>query len=186
MPSLGRRWTPLRVFNGGGGGNVSVSPWGDPAILARSLAGQDRASRVQPSSARLVEPSGFSSAPSRPNKNGTTWVPFVFGGGGGNRTPVRKPSTVSSTYLAVSFDLTRNPPTGRLVASDPLGFRPGPRGGDQAYFLLFMTLLLVLPSPTRRPIGAASGLKRPERKIRRWRLSFYRMDLRGGPILGMP
>jgi hypothetical protein len=27
----------------------------------------------------------------------------------------------------------------------------------QAYFLLFMTLLLVLPSPTRRPIGAASS-----------------------------
>jgi hypothetical protein len=46
----------------------------------------------------------------------------------------------------------------------------------QAYFLLFMTLLLVLPSPARRPTGAASGLKRPERKIRRWRLSWYRLD----------
>jgi len=54
--------------------------------------------------------------------------------------------------------LTRNPPTGRLAASDPLGFRPGPRGVGQAYFLLFMTLLLVLPSPARRPTGAASGL----------------------------
>lgn len=30
----------------------------------------------------------------------------VFGGAGGNRTPVRKPSTDSSTYLAVLFDLT--------------------------------------------------------------------------------
>lgn len=29
-----------------------------------------------------------------------------FGGAGGNRTPVRKPSTDSSTYLAVLFDLT--------------------------------------------------------------------------------
>jgi len=69
--------------------------------------------------------------------------------------------------------LTRAPPTGRLVAGDPLDFRPGPRGVDRAYFLLFMTLLLVLPSPARRPTGAASGLKRPERKIRRWRLSWF-------------
>ena len=81
----------------------------------------------------------------------------IYGGGGGNRTPVRKSSTASSTYLALSFDLTRNPPTGRLVTSDPLGFRACPRGEDVPYFLLFMTLLLVLPSPTRRPIGAASG-----------------------------
>ena len=79
------------------------------------------------------------------------------GGGGGNRTPVRKFSTASSTYLALPIDLARNPPTGRLIVSDPLDFRPDPRGMGQAYFLLFMTLLLVLPSPTRRPIGAASG-----------------------------
>ena len=111
---------------------------------------------------------------------------LVCGGGGGNRTPVRKLSTASSTYLALPIDLARNPPTGRLVVSDPPDFRPGPRGMGQAYFLLFMTLLPVLPGPTRRPIGAASGLKRPERKIRRWRLSFLRMDLRGSPILGMP
>lgn len=100
MPSLGRRWTPLRVLNGGGGGNVPVSPWGDPAILARSLAGQDRASRVQPSSARLAEPSGFSSAPSRPNKNGTTWVPFVFGGAGGIEPAAEKVRKARRTLLA--------------------------------------------------------------------------------------
>jgi len=33
-------------------------------------------------------------------------VAFYFGGAGGNRTPVRKSSTDSSTYLASLFDLT--------------------------------------------------------------------------------
>jgi hypothetical protein len=47
-----------------------------------------------------------------------------------DRTRVRKPSTGSSTYLAESFSLTHNPPTGRLAAGDPLGFRtiPSRRG----------------------------------------------------------
>ena len=47
-----------------------------------------------------------------------------------DRTRVRKPSTDRSTYLAVSIHLTRNPPTGRLAAGDPLGFRtiPSRRG----------------------------------------------------------
>ena len=43
-----------------------------------------------------------------PTENG--WG-FVIGGGGGNRTRVRKPYTDSSTYLAWSFGLTRHPPT---------------------------------------------------------------------------
>ena len=138
------------------------------------LAGGPGPRCARPSEQCSLSRTRGASHPRRPYqiKTAPHGVPFLFGGGGGNRTPVRKPSTVSSTYLAVSFDLTRNTPTGRLVASDPLGFRPGPRGGGQAYFLLFMTLLLVLPSPARRPTGAASGLKRPERKIRRWRLSF--------------
>jgi len=44
-----------------------------------------------------------------------------IGGGGGNRTRVRKSSTVSSTCLAWSFDLTAHPPAGKLV----LGELPG-------------------------------------------------------------
>ena len=88
---------------------------------------------------------GASRQEKTPTKNG--WG-FIIGGGGGNRTPVRKFSTASSTYLALPFDLTRKPPTGRLVASDPLDFRAGPRGEDLPYFLLFMTLLLVTqPDP---------------------------------------
>ena len=40
------------------------------------------------------------------------------GGGGGNRTRVRKPYTVSTTCVARSFDLARQPPTGRLMTSE--------------------------------------------------------------------
>ena len=57
-------------------------------------------------------------------------VAFRFGGGGGNRTRVRKPSTGSTTCLAWLFDLTRHPPTGRLMQGDPLDFRDRPRGED--------------------------------------------------------
>ena len=38
--------------------------------------------------------------------------PFFIGGGGGNRTRVRKPSTDSPTCLARPLDLTPRPPTG--------------------------------------------------------------------------
>ena len=40
------------------------------------------------------------------------------GGDGGNRTPVRKPSTDSSTYLAVLFDLTYSTPTSKQEISE--------------------------------------------------------------------
>ncbi len=43
----------------------------------------------------------------------------LIGGGGGNRTRVRKSSTVSSTYLAMLFSLTRHPPTGGLMTGEP-------------------------------------------------------------------
>ena len=43
-----------------------------------------------------------------------------FGGGGGNRTRVRKPSTVSPTCLAWPFDLTLQPPAGGLMSGEPL------------------------------------------------------------------
>ncbi len=36
---------------------------------------------------------------------------ILFGGAGGNRTPVRKPSTDSSTYLALLFNLIYTSPT---------------------------------------------------------------------------
>ena len=40
------------------------------------------------------------------------------GGAGENRTPVRKPSTDSSTYLAVLFDLTYSAPTSKQEISE--------------------------------------------------------------------
>ena len=51
---------------------------------------------------------GASRQEKTPTENG--WG-FNFGGGGGNRTPVRKPSTGSSTYLVRLFDFARITPT---------------------------------------------------------------------------
>jgi hypothetical protein len=45
-------------------------------------------------------------------------VAFLIGGGGGNRTRVRKSSTVSSTYLAMLFSLTWRPSTGGLTTGE--------------------------------------------------------------------
>ena len=47
------------------------------------------------------------------NKNATLWWRFVNGGGGGNRTRVRKLSAIGSTCLAASINLTDHYPTGR-------------------------------------------------------------------------
>jgi hypothetical protein len=47
-----------------------------------------------------------------------TGLSFLNGGDGGNRTRVRKPSTGSSTYLAVLFNLIWQPPTGRLLTDE--------------------------------------------------------------------
>ena len=49
----------------------------------------------------------------------------VFGGAGGNRTRVRKPSTERSTYLVQSFDLTVTTRTNTLRDGDPLDLAPG-------------------------------------------------------------
>ena len=45
-----------------------------------------------------------------------------YGGGGGNRTRVRKSSAFSSTCIALSFNLTVDSPTGRMIHSDSLSF----------------------------------------------------------------
>jgi hypothetical protein len=46
------------------------------------------------------------------------FILHLIGGAGGNRTPVRKPSTDSSTYLAVLFDLTYSAPTSKQEISE--------------------------------------------------------------------
>jgi len=45
-------------------------------------------------------------------------VKHLNGGAGGNRTPVRKSSTDSSTYLALLFNLTCNTPTDKQFARE--------------------------------------------------------------------
>ena len=53
------------------------------------------------------------------NKNGTRLSAiFVFGGAGGNRTRVRKPSTDSSTYLAWLFSLILHAPTDKHLQDE--------------------------------------------------------------------
>ena len=56
-----------------------------------------------------------------------------IGGGGGNRTPVRKFSAVGTTCVAWLFGLTLCPPTGRLAQDDPLDFRARQHGDDGPY-----------------------------------------------------
>src|SRR6266850_4555115 len=53
------------------------------------------------------------------NKNATARVAFVFGGGGGNRTRVRKSFTGRPTYLAWSFG-SRLAPAGRQADAQPV------------------------------------------------------------------
>ncbi|KTC87019.1 hypothetical protein Lbru_0248 [Legionella brunensis] len=48
----------------------------------------------------------------------------VIGGGGGNRTRVRKSSAVSSTCVALSIRLTVASPTGRIEHGDSLNLTP--------------------------------------------------------------
>ena len=43
---------------------------------------------------------------------------FMYGGAGGNRTPVRKPATDSSTYLAWLFVLILHPPTDKRLQDE--------------------------------------------------------------------
>jgi len=51
-----------------------------------------------------------------PTENG--WG-FIIGGGGGNRTRVRQSSTLRSTCLVWSIDLTEDDPTDRVVFDGP-------------------------------------------------------------------
>jgi len=56
---------------------------------------------------------------------------LVIGGGGGNRTRVRKSSTVSPTCLARSFDLALRPPAGGLMLGE-LPYDLAPRRSSPA------------------------------------------------------
>jgi len=107
------------------------------------------------------------------------------GGSGGNRTRVRKSSTGSSTYLVRSFGF--NPcDAGRTGCAQAihLGFSVAPSGPAHCDFPE-ITVPPVLPGPARKLAGVRSGLKRPERNARRWRLLISSRFTRG-LVLGMP
>ncbi len=63
-------------------------------------------------------PSRGFDTPKSTNKITTARVVILFGGAGGNRTPVRKSSTDSSTYLALLFNLICTTPTDKRRADE--------------------------------------------------------------------
>ena len=96
-----------------------------------------------------------------------------IGGGGGNRTRVRKPSTGSSTYLVrlFGFNPCHASRTG-LTRASRLGFNTG-QSDTGRHESLLMTLLFPPCGfkPAQRPTGAeSSAIKRLERSFRRLRL----------------
>ncbi len=97
---------------------VRGNPWkrGRAHQLAGNAAGPDRKDRNPEFHAvanviRLIYPNSQTKMP--PRMGG-----ILFGGGGGNRTRVRKPSTGSTTYLVRSFYLTTSTPADRLGSSE--------------------------------------------------------------------
>jgi len=88
---------------------VMVDAGGDVrAVVARTSRWRGRPAPLSASGipACAVEPSHFcevrrfSNPPTPPNKKATARVAFLFGGGGGNRTPVRRSYIPGSTCIA--------------------------------------------------------------------------------------
>jgi hypothetical protein len=112
---------------GGAGGIVQKSL---KAIFESFAHAQDRITQIEicscvhDQSPRLVI-AGFemrpsSSFPTTPqNKKATRMGGQLFGGAGGNRTRVRKPSTGRSTYLVSPFDLIDYTPMSGLTGNEP-------------------------------------------------------------------
>src|SRR6185295_2167315 len=111
------------------------------------------------------------------------------GGGGGNRTRVRRLSAVRTTCLAWLFELRLAPANrqadARLAAStDPPGEAATPgREADvndaAPLSKLGLRLLHLEAWPISRSVQRLAGIRRLERNARRWRLKCFQMDLRG-------
>ena len=114
---------PARVLFPGAT-NAKGHPREGAAGMCRSRLGT-AGSKNDPASNRtftgcpIVEPAGRFARHAPPIKKGTLAVPFLIGGGGGNRTRVRKPSTVRTTCLAWSFG-SRLAPAGRQAGAQPV------------------------------------------------------------------
>ncbi len=104
-----------------------------------------------------------------------------IGGGGGNRTRVRRRSAPGATCLAHRLDLVRRQHGVRSAPLDqPLGSSPGrkaPASGDP--------VMMTLHPRAQAQAGSGLGLKRPERRRRRSRLVFCHRINEEDDALGM-
>ena len=108
-----------------------------------------------------------------------------FGGGGGNRTRVRKPSAIGSTCLALSLVLTGCYPTGRENRRrSQLGFN-GSALGELHRELVRDDAWYLSAQARPQPDGTLLGFKQRVRSCRRWQLYGLQLDLRGTLHLGM-
>src|SRR5713226_8160459 len=98
-----------------------------------------------------------------------------IGGGGGNRTRVRKSSAVRPTYLAWSFG-SRLAPAGRqadaqpVASTDARGQATKPRTGADVNDAALLSGAWSISKPVQR----LAGIRRLERNARRWRLRISR------------
>ncbi len=98
-----------------------------------------------------------------------------IGGGGGNRTRVRKHSAFGSTCLAASLLLAASPPDGQGSATaSPLGFSEVLR--DEGLHEL-VKCDPWSPSAQARPGQRLAGIKQLERSCRRWQLTWFAAGL---------
>lgn len=101
---------------------------------------------------------------------------FNSGGGGRNRTAVRKPSTGRSTYLVWPFDLTAPARADALEDSESLSFSAGYRDSGRHEPVRDDSATgprlapRSSPAPQAERVQSLAGVRRPERNGRRWRL----------------
>ena len=94
-----------------------------------------------------------------------------IGGGGGNRTRVRKHSAFGSTCLALSFILAAPPPDGQgSGTASPWGFNGDPRDEGHHDLVWFGPWN---PSAQAHTGQRLAGIKQLERSCRRWQLSLF-------------
>jgi hypothetical protein len=112
-------------------------------------------------------------------------VTLVIGGGGGNRTRVRKYSAFGSTCLADSINLIDCYPNGRESNQRFRKVLTNQRRTNIIAILCESTPVTGRIS-TYRADGTLQGIKLRVRSCRRWQLYKVQMDLRGILHLGMP
>ena len=96
-----------------------------------------------------------------------------YGGGGGNRTPVRKPSASRSTYLVRLFGFNPHTPTGQACSgrSAKLSGRTTRRG--ESVVNVNDAAVSYPTRPINKPVQRSRSLRLREQNARRWRLCFF-------------